>query len=974
MPSYFSPNYSSVPNGRLDHSVGESDYKVPQTRNPYYNHPQNGRSNALPMSAPQARYHSRPRWPPPPSVEDEAVSLSREHSPAVPDLVGGEAQARGVVDQNPIILDANPQPPLRVTTNHTNEDGKNGSQALGSKSSSESLGPWTPPGSAHTDNTDRRYIWRPEPNIDIPETYDDPKPKAHAKSQETKLGSGTNAQPKRSVGSEARPGTKIDEKVLPLSPTPERSPYAYSPVSGKSTSSWDYITSPDSVAPELQLPMMPKERKTRIRELSRDISPNGGRHRAASSSFPEINRPSLGRHRSAMAYPGQLQPMNLPQSSTRRMDLSSDESDLSQDESRHTGNSKRSSGHSFVRPEQPRQASALRYDEAVQQTRKIPSHSRTPSTPPLPPRPHSGTWARAPITDPRNYGPGAPATAPLPVKSAMKRSPYSPQPSPLPSPVPSPPASPGLRSKWYSMEVPSPGRISHPPSRPPSPLSSPPPLRSENLGLPSDLHFRDYQPLGGPRSRHTSPFPSSESGQQPLNLPRSRHMSPLPSPEPSYSLSQRETPLDYEGPIPANWSRPSTHIPEIALRPRSREALAPFVLAQPPRPPTLGIPQTRRAHSAIDPHDIPHLVSDPPFRNASKNLLPPVPKPAPKKSLSPRLPLSLPACPRPQYVAGYNDWSTIHSCPEFDICPTCRKAIEDAGWEGRFYPSPSRPPGYETRCDMSIPWVRMAWLLVLQNKAPHPNVVHHIIQAIASEPPCPGKEGAVRNWYRLYDPETNRLVSSFVVCPYCARSLETIFPNLQGTLHLTQSSAPSQRRVCDLRVDSKRFAKYVDLLEEVSTQASIHRRPPNMLRFVQHVHTMAEVRECTRDDMVLDQPWHFMPHLPEFTVCEECYNEAVWPAIANGSEVAGAFNRTLQLMPPSAMGKSCQLYSDRMRQIFRDACRRNDWVGLRTAVMHRVRVERDLQGRLAQLTVHGDARPGVAEEVRGLVAEWKRWE
>ena len=128
--------------------------------------------------------------------------------------------------------------------------------------------------------------------------------------------------------------------------------------------------------------------------------------------------------------------------------------------------------------------------------------------------------------------------------------------------------------------------------------------------------------------------------------------------------------------------------------------------------------------------------------------------------------------------------------------------------------------------------------------------------------------------------------------------------------------------MCDLRVESKRFAKYVDHLEEISNQANFYRRPPNMLRFVQFAQKMSEFRECTRDDMVLDQPWHFMPHLPEFTVCEECYNDVVWPAAAAGSEVAGSFNRTLQMLPQSPMGTSCQLYSERMRELFEGACRR----------------------------------------------------
>lgn len=340
--------------------------------------------------------------------------------------------------------------------------------------------------------------------------------------------------------------------------------------------------------------------------------------------------------------------------------------------------------------------------------------------------------------------------------------------------------------------------------------------------------------------------------------------------------------------------------------------------------------------------------------------------------LSPRQPISLPACSRHAFSATFNDWSTIPESPFFDVCPTCRKGIEDAGYKGQFQPSPQRPRGYETRCDLSLVWVRMAWMLKLRKKAPSPNLASEIMDVVANEPACPGKIGAVRNWYRVYDPETNRLVSNFDICPFCTRSLEVIFPNLRGVFQPAHFSNPNQKRVCDLRSDSHRFPRYVDLLEDISKQAAHYRRPPNMLRFVQLASTMANIDECSRDDMVLDRPWHFMPHLPEFTVCEECYHDVVWPVISSGSDLADGFNRTLQNLPPSPMGVSCQLYSPRMREVFDEACRRGSFSMLRSSVLRRVQVERELQSRLTQVTAIPE--PLRAAELARLVAEWKRYE
>ncbi|MCJ1286398.1 hypothetical protein MMC26_005743 [Xylographa opegraphella] len=899
------------------------------------------------MPAPQPRYSPRQRWPPPPSAEDEVVSLSREHSPVLPNLVGGEAQERGALDQMPIILDANPAPSLRIKTDHPNASDKGDWQSLGSNSSSESIGPLTPPDSANTDNQDRRYIWRPEPNIDIPETYDDPKPSLRPRGQANKSQSSETASKRDVPTSDVKHEITSDDKRSPLRSGREPSPYAYTSSSGKSVTSWDYLTSPDSLSPEARLPTLPIERKARIHELNQDAFTIEGHHRAASTSGSSSERPLFGRHKTDKAYPRQSQPMIIPQSPSRK-DLSSDESDLSQEGTLHSRRAKRETGYSFVRPEHPRQTSALRYDEAVYQSRKNPASAVRPLTPP---RSISATFDTFPLAKQHIRGTSIPVTAPLPLRPAIKRNTYSPHPSPGSSPRSSPPPSPRPTTKRYSVETSSVGRGSRPTSRPASPFSSMGPAKAGTLDLPNELNFRDYQPL---------------------NVSRSRHVSPLPSPEPKKPATYNDAPIASPIPSPGNRSRTSTYTLEVPNRAKSREASTPFILSQPPRGQNLGVPHYRRTHSAVGPGEIPYVGADSPYRTLSEHPSSLPPKSPSKKQKPPRLPPYLPACPRPYFSTGHNDWSSLPGCPDFDVCPTCRKGIENAGWEGEFCPSSPRPYGYETRCDLSIAWVRMAWLQLLSNNAPHPNTVHHVVEVVSNEPPCPGKTGAVRSWYRLPDPETNRLVSNFDVCSYCVRGIETLFPNLKNTFHLTPVSNASQKRVCDLRVESRRFAKYVDHLEEISNQANLYRRPPNMLRFVQFAQNMSELRECTRDDMVIGQAWHFMPHLPEFTVCEECYTEVVWPATAAGSELAGSFNRTLQVPPSNAMGTSCQLYSDRMRELFDGACRRNDWAGLRSAVLQRVRVERDLQARLAQVKMYGGDK--VVEEVHGLVEEWKKWE
>lgn len=917
-----------------------------RSRNPYYQEPpREHRSNGLTMPAPQPRYRSRTRrWPPPPSVEDEVVSLSREHSPALPDLIGGEAKARGAVDQEPLILEANPQPakPALKTHKRASEDDW---RSLRSKSSAESFGPPTPPESVASDNQDRRFVWRPEPGIDIPASYDEPKPKPVAKGRD-KSSEARDTRPKREPPSldTSTARREIVAQPSPLTFGRASSPYSYSANSGKSTFSGDYLMSPDTLSPEARFQRFPGDINRRTNAINTNLDSLEGRARASSGSAARLERPSFGRHQTAVPYPGEKSPsIKLAPSPSRRVELSSDESDLSHEETTRKRDHDRSSRYSFIRTEQPRQASAMRYDEALQRSKKKPLNAPRPITPPLRPLPTS--WETLPLPDTNVYGSSLPTAAPLPTKSAMKQRGYS----PLLSPHTSPPPSPHLDSKRYSLEPPVAGRRSRPDSRPASPLHSAPLGGPE---LPDEKQFRDHRPQLPPRSRENSP---------------------LPSPEPQSASTRSDYTNVYTPTSSAsNRSKTSTQAPELPLRPQ--EGSAPFILGQPPRSHTLGVPPTRRTHSAVDVRDLPISAGErsPCTAAAAESLLSPAPNSSAKRAKSPGHPVSLPPCPRPHLVEGHKDWSTIRSCPHFDVCPSCRRAIEDAGWKGQFLLSPPRLIGFSTRCDLNDPWVRMAWLLVLKSRDPHAGVVHKVVDSIVKEEPCPGKTGAVRKWFRLYDPESNRLIPTFDICPHCVHQAETIFPNLKGQFIPAPMSNPLQKRTCDLTHESRRFATYVDTLEEISKQASEYRRPPNMLRFVRLTQKMANIRECNRDNMVLGQPWHFMPNLPEFSVCEECYDAVVWPEIAAGSKLAGSFNRTLQLLPPSAMGTSCQLYSQRMRDVFLSCCRRNDSAGLRQSVLQRVRVERDLQGRLAKVRMYGPADG--ADEVRRLVEEWRRWE
>jgi hypothetical protein len=160
----------------------------------------------------------------------------------------------------------------------------------------------------------------------------------------------------------------------------------------------------------------------------------------------------------------------------------------------------------------------------------------------------------------------------------------------------------------------------------------------------------------------------------------------------------------------------------------------------------------------------------------------------------------------------------------------------------------------------------------------------------------------------------------------------------------------------------KRFLKLFDLLENTSDKAVARKGPIDHQELADHIQEIP--LDCARDEPVRKQEWHVMEAIPEFTVCKECFEEVVRPILEGDrpSRVARNFYRKPQPRPEAA----CQLYSDRMRDIFRRACQRDDVHLLEDMVRERLDIEASIQAKLAE-------RPSEAE-VRELRREWERWE
>ena len=345
--------------------------------------------------------------------------------------------------------------------------------------------------------------------------------------------------------------------------------------------------------------------------------------------------------------------------------------------------------------------------------------------------------------------------------------------------------------------------------------------------------------------------------------------------------------------------------------------------------------------------------------------------------------MRLPSCPRREATQKYSDWYTLEGYPDFDICPTCYTAA----FAGTFFePYFKQIHLYEAPrlrvCDFSSPWVRIAWLLTAKQKRKSPDLIY-ALAALGEHEKCPGEKETVGPWYGIPDARDGVHVANFRICACDVHRIEALFPSMKGIFTIIPSDPriPEQLYKCSVRVGSRRFPKYLDLLVEIDEEAwERGRKKAEMGRFVRMAREFAFRRECERDKVLFRQPWHFVPGLEAFAVCEECYDDVVWPLIRDGNRIAASFNRTMQLISnenPDA-GTSCCLYGENMRAVWKRACEEGDFGYLRGVVEERRRVETRLgmerRGLVRLLEGGGVEREAVLRGLGDIEREWRRWE
>ncbi|RDW62900.1 uncharacterized protein DSM5745_10011 [Aspergillus mulundensis] len=346
------------------------------------------------------------------------------------------------------------------------------------------------------------------------------------------------------------------------------------------------------------------------------------------------------------------------------------------------------------------------------------------------------------------------------------------------------------------------------------------------------------------------------------------------------------------------------------------------------------------------------------------------------RSSSPNTGLTLSPCPRSVPVAGYQDWHTIEGLNHLDICPSCIKQMRKTKFRDRLVVSAPKHRDEPISCAMSEPWTRLAWMQTLKKKYETLDLLLEITRPSNTQgtKSCTGRIINEQYWYRIIDPDTGLYLPQFNICSACVRNVRLLMPAHRDTF---QRSPTPQERVCDFVTDSPRFIRYIDALDLASNRAEQDDAPPDLKEFLAYTRRKVVLRDCRRSRLIFNT-WHYMPQLPEFTVCEDCYDDIVWPLAKARHPIAREFSSVMRLLPgdtgSGSREASCQLYSPRIRAKFNDAVRRDDLPFIKWMALTRYDAERQFRARQDELLE--DQRRGYecSMELRKNLEDWKRYE
>lgn len=331
---------------------------------------------------------------------------------------------------------------------------------------------------------------------------------------------------------------------------------------------------------------------------------------------------------------------------------------------------------------------------------------------------------------------------------------------------------------------------------------------------------------------------------------------------------------------------------------------------------------------------------------------------------------ALPVCPRATPVAGKSDWFTLYRS-DFNVCPTCYEAVFAKTEHRSQFQVLMRTMAEPTACDFASPWYRIAWLAIERKKEPDLRLLADLASLKNANKDCPGNRISTRTWLGIRDPSTGIPVPRFTVCAKCASMVETLLPNLKMLFETYDERERPFKATCSLHHASPKhdFVLYFDAFEITSDRAYAKKTKPHVGELTRSIHKLSTHNACQKDKILDDEFWYYPRSLPEFTVCTDCYNAIVRPRRDEDIPIALEFSS----MARQRSFATCQLYSNRMREVFRKACRRDDYQYLADEVTARRNMEDYMRKKARQLEQDGARGYSVDEEFEKVARKWKAY-
>ncbi|KAF1938901.1 hypothetical protein EJ02DRAFT_514227 [Clathrospora elynae] len=675
-----------------------------------------------------------------------------------------------------------------------------------------------------------------------------------------------------------------------------------------------------------------------------------------------------------------------------------DDSDLEPENTTHLRSERKPARYSFVKSDLQKEdiRNNVRNTEDRPESRRRDSGHRPPPTfrkGDSSASSKENSYAQSPPSSSSSLNSGNRNSRPAPVDtgySGSSRAPSRPS-SPL-QPAPSPKFPSRLRESPPSSRPSSRGN-----PRPASPLSFSTTVRSPSPGR-GRVTEADWHPvyptvISSDKSRPTSRYGRHET--MPLPRPRIDVQSPSPArpatagPALPYPADDRL--MDVFMPPEENFQFDHSTL----ASPRHAYSDPPSALS----PSMPGSPYTRDIPSRLAKQNSTMLEESPRTRRTRSNSVRSQASQDGRRDKSTRRAASLdldrplPSCPRGTPSGRYDDWYSLEGYRGFDVCPSCYDGVfADTPFAVNFKQTRLYERPVERICDFSSPWTRLAWLLTIKQRLQSLDLIYALAEIAEIDRPCPGDlelSTDRASWYGIPDQRDGLHVANFAICSYDKRMIEAMFPSMRGyftKLPTSYQVGVPDRYICSLRTTSRRFPMYLDLIVELDAEARSLGQRSDINRSILLAHKNAFMGECARDKTSIRKPWHFIPSLPEFTVCEECYDELVWPATQSKSippTIPRLFNKSIQLVPGEDpdVGSSCCLYSPRMRRIWEVSVKEEDFAYLKRKAVERkraeVRLARERKGIVGWL---GGVERGSREwelargELKSLEREWASWE